>query len=341
MVLERVVLASENYESARYRIFPLAQADRFRIDMYPADAFPQAHQINAIEAAAESSTILILQRTLPTVEQMRRLRLSFRAIVFDIDDALYAVPPNTTDLPLVDTAKRAARLVLRGSTTASLRRGPLIRTLRDVDVAVVGNPILGDFVCRYAARVIVIPTTVSPAPTSTFHSPPQPIVVWMGLPDNLGHLELIRRPLEQIRRSHDFAVRIVSSRPWENPPFPAEFVAWSERTYRASLLSATIGVAPLSDDPWTRGKCALRSIQYGGHGLPTIASPVGITDRVVLHGKTGYLARTPEEWAAALRCLLMDPVSAASMGANALRHIRDSFSDDIAVERWSQLLSSL
>lgn len=96
----------------------------------------------------------------------------------------------------------------------------------------------------------------------------------------------------------------------------------------------------MTDDPWTRGKCALRSIQYGGHGLPTVASPVGITDRVVIHGETGFLAGSTQEWAGAVRALLTNPDLAARMGAAALRHIGEHYSDALALDRWRALIES-
>jgi hypothetical protein len=277
---------------------------------------------------------------MPAEEDMRRLRCAFGAVLFDLDDAIYAVPP-THGRPATESAKRVARLAARGSTRASARRRPLIETLQEVDAAVVGNEILGAFVSRYARRVIEIPTTVEPV-TGPSHSPAAPpVVTWMGLPDNMAHLDLVRRPLVRLRSEIEFTLRIVSSTRWERSPVDAEFVGWSEAASRDALLSSTVGIAPLSDDPWTRGKCALRSIQYGGHGLATVASPVGITHRVVRHRETGYLATSEDDWARSLGALLRDAELASAMGEAALAHIAERYSNEVAVSRWSALIGSL
>jgi glycosyltransferase involved in cell wall biosynthesis len=217
----------------------------------------------------------------------------------------------------------------------------LIETLRDVDVAVVGNEVLRSFVARYARRTVEIPTTVAPVPLPPFARPARPVVTWMGLPDNMIHLEFVRRPLLRLRQKIDFTFRIVSSSSWERSPADVEFVEWSEEASRVALLSSTVGIAPLADDPWTRGKCALRSIQYGGHALPTVASPVGITNQVVLHGRTGYLATGERDWVRWLGALLRDPERASAMGASALAHISERYSNGVAVRAWSELIESL
>jgi glycosyltransferase involved in cell wall biosynthesis len=343
-MIERIVVASPggwNAPSARYRLGPLARAEYWPVDCLSAGSFPRPDQLDALLAASGRSHVLVLQRVMPSSRDLSRLRRSYRAIVFDLDDAIYTRPPALRNSRRAGSWKAAARLALRGSPSASARRRPLLRTLRGVDVAVVGNEILGEFVGRHVRRVIEIPTTVEPVSVPPSSRPDPPVVTWMGLPDNMHHLEIVRPALERLRDELDFSLRIVSSKGWVETPIPVEFVAWSEEASRAALLSSTVGIAPLDDEPWTRGKCALRSIQYGGHALPTVASPVGITDQVVRHGQTGYLARTTSEWLDALRSLLTRPELSLEMGTAALRHVEASYSDSVALTRWSALISEL
>jgi glycosyltransferase involved in cell wall biosynthesis len=282
----------------------------------------------------------VLQRVLPSRDDADRLRRSYQRLVFDIDDAIYSVPTDHESPRLTKALKRAARLLVRGSPNASSRKRPLERTLTQIDACVVGNSILGEFARRHAPRVVEIPTTVEPDERPPATRPDPPVVVWHGLLDNLPHLELVREALRVLARELDFRLRIIASATWKDPPMPVEFIRWSRESARVGLLSASVGLAPLSDDTWTRGKCAFRSIQYGGHGLPTVASPVGITDRVVLDGTTGYLARSSSEWEDALRALITAPDLAARMGAAALRHIGEHYSNELALERWRGLIES-
>jgi glycosyltransferase involved in cell wall biosynthesis len=277
---------------------------------------------------------------MPSRGDTDRLRRSYRRLVFDIDDAIYVVPTDHESPRLTKALKRAARLLVRGSPNASSRKRPLEQTLAQVDACVVGNSILAEFARRHAPRVIEIPTTVEPVQQPPATRPEPPVVVWHGLLDNLPHLELAREALRVLAQELEFRLRIIASATWRDAPMPVEFIPWSRESARVGLLTASVGLAPLTDDTWTRGKCAFRSIQYGGHWLPTVASPVGITDRVVLHGKTGYLARSSREWEDALRALLTNPDLAAQMGDAALRHIGEHYSNDLAVKRWRALIES-
>jgi hypothetical protein len=278
---------------------------------------------------------------LPNRDGLAALRQGFARLAFDFDDAIYAAPPELGASPALRLLKRARRLALRGSTAASSRRRPLQRVLGTVDLCVAGNAVLAAFARRHAKQVIEIPTTVEPVAQLPERRPQPPVLVWLGLPDNLQYLDLIRRPLERLSREHEFRLRIVSSATWSRAPTEVEFVQWTPAAAREALVASTAGLAPLTDDPWTRGKCAFRSIQYGGHGLPAVATPVGITDQVVLHGKTGFLARSEQEWVEALRALLTRPGLAHALGAAALAHVRSRYSDGVAVRAWREALGLL
>lgn len=344
MGIDRIVLASPGgwaFPSARYRLGPLARAGPWPVDVLSAGSFPTASQIEALLENGGGDALLILQRVMPSERDLDRLRARYRRLAFDIDDAIYAVPPDNQASPLATLPKQAARLLLRGSPSASARKRPLSRALARVDVCVVGNSILSAFARRHASRVVEIPTTVEPVDQPPTTRPAPPVVVWMGLPDNLPHLALVRKPLSRIAEEVDFMLRIVSSAPWRETPVPVEFVEWSPAAARDALLSSSVGIAPLTDGPWTRGKCALRAIQYGGHALPAVASPVGITDKVVLHGRTGYLASTEQEWVEALHTILSSPSLVKSMASAALEHVRRVYSDPVAVHEWRRVVESL
>jgi glycosyltransferase involved in cell wall biosynthesis len=343
-VIERLVVAApEGWQSpsARYRLGPVGAAGLCQVDAVPTGVYPGAEQVGRLLELAGPDAMLVLQRVMPSRNDVERLRRAYRHLVFDIDDAIYAVPPDLASPRLEQATKQAIRLLVRGSRTASSRKRPLERTLAQVDACVAGNSILAEFARRHARRVIEVPTTVEPEqqPPATRSEPP--VVVWHGLGDNLQHLALTREALRVLAQELDFRLRIISSATWKDAPMPVEFVRWSPEAARAGLLTATIGLAPLTDDPWTRGKCAFRSVQYGGFGLPTVASPVGITDRVVLHGQTGYLARSSKEWEQSLRLLLTSPELVAQMGAAAIRHITEHYSDALAIDRWRGLIESL
>jgi glycosyltransferase involved in cell wall biosynthesis len=325
----------------KYRLGPLSREGPWPVDVIAAGTFPSREEVASLLAAGSLSRVLILQRVLPSRREIRALRDAYGAVIFDFDDAIYAAMPDIRGSRLKLGAKRVLRLAVRGSTTASSRRRRLTKVLREVDVCVVGNEILAQFARRYAKRVVEIPSTVDPIEAPPAGRSEPPVLVWTGVAGNRQYLELLRDPLTRLAGELDFKLRIVCSRNWEDSPVDVEFVPWSQQAEHDALLSATVGLAPVTDDPFSRGKCQYRSLLFGGHGLPTVASPVGIMDRIVVHGETGFLARTEDEWLESLRSCLSQPALAAELGAKALDRVRASYSHRVGVERWTELLNEL
>jgi hypothetical protein len=337
---ERVVIASTggwDFPSTRRRFGALGREGPWPVDVHPTDPFPTREQVHALAARGGSGAVLILQRVLPTPGELARLRQAYEWIAFDMDDAIYASPPRVGGSRAVRVAKLTGRFLTRGYPRASARRKPLIRTLRAVDTCVAGNAVLAGFALRYCSRVVEIPTTVDPVPQVPARGG-KAALIWVGVADNLQYLSLIADPLARLRNEIEFHFTVVSSRPWLEAPIPTDFVRWTPEAEREALLDASVGVAPLTDDPWTRGKCAFRAILYGGHALATAATPVGITDEVLIDGQTGLLARTKDEWVQVLRDLLENPDRTAEMGQRAWRRIRDTYSDQVALRMWLELL---
>jgi glycosyltransferase involved in cell wall biosynthesis len=325
----------------KYRLGPLVREGRWPADVIAVGTFPGPEEVDGLLAAGGGDAILALQRVLPSVRDMERLRSRYHAVVFDFDDAIYAAMPEIRAPFIQRASKGALRLVARGSATASRRRRPLIRVLRRASASVAGNEVLAQFARRYSQHVVEIPSTVDPIPSPPASRPDRPVLVWTGVAGNRQYLDLIRDPLAQLAREHDFMLRVVCSRPWDDPPVDVEFVQWSPEAEREALLTSTVGLAPLSDDPFSRGKCQYRSIVFGGHALATVASPVGIMDSIIMHGETGFLARSADEWVEALRTLVTDPGLAARFGENALERVRARYSHQVGLERWTRLFDEL
>jgi glycosyltransferase involved in cell wall biosynthesis len=342
--MDRIVVGTTGGAEApqmKYRLGPLSREGPWPMDVIAAGTFPSRDEVESLLAAAGPGRVLVLQRVLPSRREIRALRAAFDAVVFDFDDAIYAAMPDIRGSRLKLAAKRILRLAVRGSTTASSRRRRLTKVLREVDVCVVGNEILAQFARRYAKRVVEIPSTVEPIGTPPAGRTEPPVLVWTGVAGNRQYLELLREPLTRLAGELDFRLRIVCSRNWEDSPVDVEFVPWSQQAEHEALSTATVGLAPVTDDPFSRGKCQYRSLLFGGHGLPTVASPVGIMDRIVVHGETGFLARTDDEWLEGLRSCLSQPALAAELGAKALDRVRTSYSHQVGVERWTKLLNEL
>lgn len=94
-----------------------------------------------------------------------------------------------------------------------------------------------------------------------------------------------------------------------------DIIEWTEESEAAELQAMDIGLMPLPDEPWARGKCGYKLIQYMACGLPVVASPVGVNCEIVAHGENGFLADTPDAWCDALTRLVLDPALRRRMGA--------------------------
>lgn len=98
---------------------------------------------------------------------------------------------------------------------------------------------------------------------------------------------------------------------------------------------------PLQDNPWERGKCGYKLIQYMACGKPVVASPVGVNQQIVTHGENGYLAQSPAEWESALAQLVSDQTLRQRMGLMDRRKVEETYCIDMAAPRIYELLCSV
>lgn len=120
-----------------------------------------------------------------------------------------------------------------------------------------------------------------------------------------------------------------------------KILPWTEDTEVSLIQGMDIGVMPLPDTPWTRGKCGYKLIQYMACGLPVVASPVGVNSDIVEHGVNGFLAQTDGEWRAAIKTLLADAELRRRMGAAGRRKVEEHYSLQSWGPRVAQLLRSV
>jgi glycosyltransferase involved in cell wall biosynthesis len=223
---------------------------------------------------------------------VERLLLAGRPYVLDFDDAVFHNYDRHSSPWVrrlmgrrIDKLMAGARLVVAGNSYLAQRAHDAGAQWVEVAPTVVD-------VGRYAVRQ---------------HVPQQqPRIVWIGSPSTAQYLAALARPLARLRALQPFVLRVIGAR---TPPLPGvdvEEVAWSAETEAASIVACDIGVMPLFDTPWERGKCAYKLIQYMACGLPTVASAVGANNDVTVEGHTGYLVSTEDQWVERLRRLLQD-----------------------------------
>lgn len=131
-------------------------------------------------------------------------------------------------------------------------------------------------------------------------------IVWIGTPETVKFLNFLSGPLAELAKRHSFTLRVIGANKIIMPGVPVELLPWSADTECSMISNCDIGIMPLPDTPWERGKCAYKLIQYMACGLPVVASPVGANCDIVINDKTGFFATSELDWIEKLEQLLCD-----------------------------------
>jgi len=204
---------------------------------------------------------------------------------------------------------------------------------------IAGNATLAQHATGVGATAHVVPTVVDtrryrPRDDWALAAPPR--LGWVGLASNLSHLASIAAPLARTCARTGACVQVVSARP-PRLDLPLDFVPWREANEPDVVRGFDVGLMPLEDTPFARGKCGLKILQYMAAGVPVVASPVGVNAEIIRHGHNGLLATTAAEWERTLEDLLADAPLRERLGREGLRTVEERYS--LAV--WGPRLAAL
>ena len=256
-----------------------------------------------------------------------------KKVIFSFDDAIYAGHEDASKL----THPTLYRWKHGHGYDEVIRRSAQI---------IVGNRILADYALKWNPNVSIIPTVVDTRqywfkPVDSGHS--RLTIGWIGSPSTSPYLSLIEPALRRLAAVHADKVQF---RFYGDTEYKLNVPEFSSRPFRLDseiddLHSFDIGLMPLSDTEWTRGKCAFKAIQYMAAGVPTVASPVGITTDLIQDGVNGFLASSADEWFTALDRLVRDAELRRRIAVAARQTIEDSYSLDVWWPRFVALLDQL
>jgi glycosyltransferase involved in cell wall biosynthesis len=217
------------------------------------------------------------------------------------------------------------------------------------DLVIAGNDYLAVEARRWvgADRVTVIPTCVDVARYPNKNAGGTPALpgaqlVWVGSRSTLRGLERFAPTLSAIGQAvPGTRLKLVCDRFIDTPHLPVDQCVWNESTEPAELAAADVGIGWVPDDPWSRGKCGLKVLQYQAAGLPVVANAVGVQAEFVRTGETGFLANTQEEWVSAIRALASDAGLRHRLGAAARKQAEDRYSVEAGARLWLDALAGL
>jgi len=248
-------------------------------------------------------------------------------MLFDFDDAVFEPykSPSNGYLSL---------LKFPGKTATTCRRSSHV---------LAGNEYLAAYARRFNEHVTVVPTTIDtdryrPASQS---SGGRPLVIgWSGSHSTLMHLRTLDKVLQRVAGRRQFRLRVIgASHSIEGVAIDA--LPWRACTEIDDLRAIDIGIMPLPDDRWSRGKCGLKALQYMALGVPTVCSPVGVNPSIIQHDVNGLLASTDDEWIASLERLLDDEALRQRLGREGRATVERRYSAAVQVPVVRDVLRSV
>lgn len=333
--------------SARFRVYqflPFIEAVE-TLDIAGAVVINQQLSKTSLIFAVLKLLYLCMVSDVLFVQKTRLPRLFFRIImllttvIYDFDDSNFLPPPSWD--PKKDF---------------TLRRDRVIHTLRHSHQVIAGNDYLRHYAQQFNPRVVVIPTVVTTS--ARFSSdryqwgvPPQIYVPqpkngdeaitigWIGGGEHVPQLEQVLPALIALQNEHGVTVKVVSDSKWTPEGLVVVNKTWVLENEVADVQSFDIGLMPLdAEDPFLKGKCAFKAIEYMAVGIPVVASSVGANRRAIVHDCTGFLVEKPADWKAYLTRLVSDPKLREEMGSNARHWVESHYSLEAVFPKYIDLL---
>lgn len=250
----------------------------------------------------------------PPIFEWLAAKVFRKKIIYDFDDAIWI--PNTSEINKIVAGIKWHQKV-----------GNICRWAHKVSC---GNSYLQEYARQFNAAAVINPTTID---TVGLHNqvrnqqaPGKLVIGWTGTHSTLKYLHQLVPILAKLEKEFEFEFRVISNQPPELPLASLVYIPWRKESEIADLLTFHVGLMPLEDDQWAKGKCAFKALQYMALGEPALVSPVGMNTEVVTDGVNGNICATPIEWETALRQLLLDPNRRAQLGVTARKTIEKSYS---------------
>ncbi|MCX6173169.1 MAG: glycosyltransferase family 4 protein [Ignavibacteriales bacterium] len=210
------------------------------------------------------------------------------------------------------------------------------------EVVVVGNQYLAERAIQNKAKnVKILPTVIDfdkYAVKTKSEIQELFTIGWVGSPLNSKYVKYIESELRDFCYKSNSIVHLIGTGIIELKDIPHKIISWNESTELIEIRKFDVGIMPLMDNPWERGKCGFKLIQYMACGIPVIASPVGINQELVTDGVNGFLAKTEDDWLKYLKILKNNPDLRKQMGLNGRKLVEDKFTLQINAPILTQIL---
>lgn len=314
--------------STRFRVvqyIPELKKRHFDITVreIPKRLSPRLRLINTLS----SFDVVVLQRRLFQWWILWLIRKKSGVLVYDFDDAVLFRDSNSADLE------------------SRSRLGRFKNTLKTADLVIAGNEYLKKLCVPFAKKTEVVATGID---VQKYRQKPQAersscvTVGWIGTRSNLIYLKDLIEPINRLYESRrDLKLKIVCDGFIDGFACPLEKKIWTEHDEVNDIQSFDIGVLPLIDDKWTRGKCALKLLQYMSCGLASVSSRTEVTSRIIRDGTNGFLASGDTEWLEKLTLLVERADKRISLGVSARKSLSGAYDAETISRTYARLFEGV
>ncbi len=246
----------------------------------------------------------------------KKVAKSQAKLIFDFDDSIW--------LQNVSEANKKFAFLKNPNKTAEI--------IQVSDLVIAGNPYLKDYAKNYNQNVIIIPTTIDTDAYKPHRTTPidndKITIGWSGSITTVQHFRYIKQALEIIYKKYQDKVifRLIGDANYKDDTLPVVALPWIAQKEVEEISNFDVGIMPLPDDEWAKGKCGLKGLQYMALEVPTIMSPVGVNSEIIQDGQNGLLAASTEEWVEKLSLLIDNPELRIQLGKAGRKTVVEKYS---------------
>ena len=325
MQQKRILFVSkgENDASTRYRgqqYYPYFHKEDYLTEHVTASGGIKPF-LNTLKLAYKADIVIVLRKTFPFV-LMWLLRRVAKKLIFDMDDAIFCSSDGS-------------------ASKTRMKRFAYMAKVSDHIFA--GNQFLAAKALEFNDAVTLVPTSLNTKKyeVQAVQTDSYVDLVWIGSRSTSKYLKDILPELERLAEKHaDLRLKIIADFDLPEAKLPVIAVPWSEENEVKELLSSDIGIAPMRNNDWTRGKCALKVLQYMAASLPVVSSNVGVNGEAV-DENTGLLINSPNEWQDAISSLVDDQRKRAQMGSSGYQKVSQDYDINVVFKRMLTVIQQL
>lgn len=288
----------ENASSTRYRAlqyFPLLTQDGF-LPKHVTISGGFFNICKALYLAYKAEVVVLLRKTFPA-PILWLLRSLSKELIFDFDDAIFC----NTD-----------------GSYSKTRMSRFTATVEKVDCVFAGNEYLASTAKKFQSKTFLIPTSLDTKKYIRSHKTQNQeglTLVWIGSQSTKKYIAGILPQIEEAATEvPNLKLKIIADFILESDMIRIQNIPWSEANEAQEICNSDIGLAPLPEDNWTKGKCALKVLQYMSAGIPVISSPTSVNGYVVEHGRSGFIASSAAEWVESIKTAAQSREKLIEMG---------------------------